>query len=106
MVSGVEMGRCEGGIHAPRKSRHLGARLPPMTRGRATTTDPGGAAEGTSAASSSVYANPRLYELAFGFRDFEGEVKFLAGLSEKHGTGALNDFLELGAGPAWWGMNE
>ena len=103
MATGVEMGRCEGGIHAPRKSRHLGARQ--MTRGRATTTDPGGAAEGTSG-SSSVYANPRLYELAFGFRDFEGEVKFLAGLSEKHGTGALNDFLELGAGPAWWGMNE
>ena len=49
----------------------------------------------------SIYDNPKLYELAFGFRDFEAEVKFLAELSEKHGTGELNDFLELGAGPAW-----
>jgi hypothetical protein len=58
--------------------------------------------EGDAAtASGSIYGNPALYELAFGFRDFEAEVKFLNELSVKHGTGELNDLLELGAGPAW-----
>ena len=53
------------------------------------------------AGGGSIYDNPKLYELAFGFRDFDAEVKFIAELSEKHGAGELNDFLELGAGPAW-----
>ena len=53
------------------------------------------------AGGGSIYDNPKLYELAFGFRDFDAEVRFIAELSEKHGAGELNDFLELGAGPAW-----
>lgn len=63
----------------------------------AAATDEGA---GTSTASS-VYANPELYELAFGFRDFDKEAAFLASLCETHGSGRLRSLLELGAGPAW-----
>ena len=60
---------------------------------------------GAGAEEGSIYSHPKLYELAFGARDFDAEVKFLAQLSELHGTGPLNDLLELGAGPAWWGRS-
>lgn len=33
-----------------------------------------------------IYRNPKVYELAFGFRDFASEVSFLRQLSEKHGA--------------------
>lgn len=70
---------------------------------KTSTTSPSSAATALGAGGGSIYDNPRVYELAFGFRDFEAEVKFLAELSEKHGAGTLNDLLELGAGPAWQG---
>ena len=49
-----------------------------------------------------VYDDPRTYELAFGFREFDKEAAFLASISERHGTGRpIASLLELGAGPAW-----
>jgi len=46
-----------------------------------------------------------VYELAFGYRDFPAEVSFLQKLAEKHGTGHMRSLLELGAGPAWYGLD-
>ena len=49
-----------------------------------------------------MYDDPRTYELAFGFREFDKEAAFLASLSERIGTGRpIASLLELGAGPAW-----
>ena len=42
-----------------------------------------------------------MYELAFGFRDFDAEIAFVRAACERLGTGRLDAFLELGAGPAW-----
>ena len=50
---------------------------------------------------TSVYSDPRVYELAFGFRDFDAEIAFVRAACERLGTGRLDAFLELGAGPAW-----
>ena len=68
-------------------------------RGRASTTR------------ASVYDEPQIYELAFGFRDFKAEVEFLAECARRHGTyggegegegeARLTSLLELGCGPAW-----
>ena len=55
----------------------------------------------TASTRSSVYDDPALYELAFGFRDFDAEAAFLARLCRTHGSGAMRSILELGAGPAW-----
>lgn len=55
-----------------------------------------------SSSSSPIYGDPTLYEMAFGFRDFDAEVSFLSRVCEKHGGGgALTSILEIGAGPAW-----
>ena len=49
-----------------------------------------------------MYDDPRTYELAFGFREFDKEAAFLASLSARLGTGREPaSLLELGAGPAW-----
>ena len=55
----------------------------------------------SSTPASSIYGNPALYELAFGFRDFDDEVAFVKRVSETLGVGAFRSMLELGAGPAW-----
>ena len=68
--------------------RHRGARRPLCVSVHAS-------AEG-------VYDDPRTYELAFGFREFEKEARFMSALSERMGTGRpMTSLLELGAGPAW-----
>ena len=54
------------------------------------------------ASAEGVYDDPRTYELAFGFREFEKEAHFMSALSERMGTGRpMTSLLELGAGPAW-----
>ena len=54
------------------------------------------------ASAEGVYDDPRTYELAFGFREFEKEARFMSALSERMGTGRpMTSLLELGAGPAW-----
>ena len=56
----------------------------------------------THASAEGVYDDPRTYELAFGFREFEKEARFMSALSERMGTGRpITSLLELGAGPAW-----
>ena len=56
----------------------------------------------TPASAEGVYDDPRTYELAFGFREFEKEAHFMSALSERMGTGRpMTSLLELGAGPAW-----
>ena len=45
-----------------------------------------------------MYDDPRTYELAFGFREFDKEAAFLASLSERIGTGRPPaSLLELGS---------
>jgi len=63
-------------------------------------TDDGAEPKPTPVASS-VYADPELYELAFGFRDFDSEAAFLARMCRTHAGRAMRSVLELGAGPAW-----
>jgi SAM-dependent methyltransferase len=46
------------------------------------------------------YAAPEVYDIAFSFRDFESEVAFLLAAYQTHSTGPLNQFLEVGCGPA------
>ena len=58
-------------------------------------------ADTSSSSSASIYSDPRVYELAFGFRDFDAEIAFVRAACERLGTGRLDAFLELGAGPAW-----
>ena len=81
---------------APRRGAFSSSRA--SDRRTAAATDESAVNEVTA---SSVYANPELYELAFGFRDFDKEAAFLASLCETHGGGKLRSLLELGAGPAW-----
>jgi hypothetical protein len=44
---------------------------------------------------SGIYGNPRVYELAFGSRDFAAEAAFLRQLAEKHGGGVLCDCIAM-----------
>jgi SAM-dependent methyltransferase len=60
-----------------------------------------GAEQKPTPVASSVYADPELYELAFGFRDFDSEAAFLARMCRTHAGRAMRSVLELGAGPAW-----
>ncbi len=56
--------------------------------------------------SGSIYSRPALYDLAFGYRNYEEEVKFLLSSHEKYSSGVnINKeagaaVLELAAGPA------
>ena len=52
------------------------------------------------AASSSVYSNPKVYDIAFSFRDFASEAAFLLESHGIVGQGPLESFLEVGCGPA------
>ena len=63
-------------------------------------TDDGAETKPNSVAAS-VYADPELYELAFGFRDFDNEAAFLARMCRTHAGREMRSVLELGAGPAW-----
>ena len=66
----------------------------------AAATDDGAETKPNSVAAS-VYADPELYELAFGFRDFDNEAAFLARMCRTHAGREMRSVLELGAGPAW-----
>jgi len=57
----------------------------------------------SSSSSSDVYAlDPRVYDIAFSFRDFEAEVAFIVEVHAKFGatSAGLSSFLEVGCGPA------
>ncbi|KAG2498731.1 hypothetical protein HYH03_003471 [Edaphochlamys debaryana] len=61
------------------------------------------AAEPTASTSApgGIYARPELYDIAFSYRDFKSESKFLLDVQRQHGGGGkLNSVLELGCGPA------
>lgn len=50
-----------------------------------------------------IYSRPALYDLAFGYRNYEEEVKFLLDVHDKHSTVQNSEnmhILELAAGPA------
>jgi len=84
-------------VGAPRR----GAFAATPSSSRASATDARDADAFEYSGRSSVYGDPALYELAFGFRDFDAEAAFLARLCRAHGSGAMRSVLELGAGPAW-----
>lgn len=90
-------------------------------RNRARNPDEGGGGGGFGAAakkssksdipSGSIYSLPTLYDLAFGYRNYEEEVKFLFRVHRTHSAGvdggggggdaaAPHRILELAAGPA------
>ncbi len=53
----------------------------------------------------SIYSRPALYDLAFGYRNYDEEVKFLLDVHEEYSTGENKNsdgcnILELAAGPA------
>jgi SAM-dependent methyltransferase len=49
----------------------------------------------------SIYARPELYDVAFSYRDFKAEVKFLLDVQKQHGAvPQLSSVLELGCGTA------
>lgn len=52
------------------------------------------------AANSNVYSNPKVYDIAFSFRDFASEAAFLLKSHGIVGQGPLESFLEVGCGPA------
>ncbi len=53
-----------------------------------------------SASGDSVYDHPRLYDVAFGLRDFESETTFLVDAARTHGgCAAPSTWLELACGP-------
>jgi len=76
-------------------------------RTRGGTRDVGAAsgADADADAAASVYDAPEIYDVAFGFRDFDKEIDFLETLVREYGGlrggGGLTSALELGAGPAW-----
>ena len=47
-----------------------------------------------------IYSMPALYDLAFGYRDYEEEVDFLLGVHEQRAGRPATTVLELAAGPA------
>src|SRR5215469_10234857 len=49
--------------------------------------------------SGRIYENPRLYDLAFSFRDIEQECDGILGLARAHGVRAPKRVLELACGP-------
>jgi ubiquinone/menaquinone biosynthesis C-methylase UbiE len=46
-----------------------------------------------------LYRHARVYDVAFGYRDFAAEVAFLRACHARWGTGATDSFLEVAAGP-------
>lgn len=50
--------------------------------------------------SASIYENPRLYDLAFSFRDISEECDGLLAIAKKHGAKAVRSVVELASGPA------
>ncbi len=101
------------GWHAPPRARPLAtsaASSPGPLDEAAPAAAPSPAASPSPAPPSSVYSDPRAYELAFGFRDFDAEARFLRDVSASLGRGGgvsggapggIGALLELGAGPAW-----
>lgn len=62
--------------------------------------------DSTPSTSDKIYSMPPLYDLAFGYRDYEGEVDFLLDAHDKHAKRPQSqprsrlNILELAAGPA------
>ncbi|PNH08460.1 dTDP-3-amino-3,4,6-trideoxy-alpha-D-glucopyranose [Tetrabaena socialis] len=57
--------------------------------------------EPSTSTPSTIYSRPELYDIAFSYRDFKAEVKFLQDVYKQHGGGPpLASILELGCGPA------
>jgi SAM-dependent methyltransferase len=48
----------------------------------------------------SIYESPRLYDLAFSFRDIPKECDGLLAIAKKHGAKAIRSVVELASGPA------
>ena len=46
-----------------------------------------------------LYKHARVYDVAFGYRDFAAELAFLSACHARWGTGATDSFLEVAAGP-------
>lgn len=46
-----------------------------------------------------LYRHARIYDVAFGYRDFAAELAFLVACHEKWGRGRTDSFLEVAAGP-------
>ena len=82
-------------LASPRAHEHR------VRRRHVSATSESNSADSNTETASSIYDNPALYEMAFGFRDFDHEVLFLNSLSKKHGAGEMTSVLEIGAGPAW-----
>lgn len=55
---------------------------------------------GRAPASHSLYENPRLYDLGFGFRNIERECDGLLAIAAKHGVGAPRRIVDIACGPA------
>jgi len=60
--------------------------------------------ESTPSKSDSIYSMPPLYDLAFGYRNYEEEVEFLLDVHEKYSESSSGEkslrIIELAAGPA------
>jgi SAM-dependent methyltransferase len=75
--------------------------LTPSTKPRITRILPLRIADKDDAdAVRSIYSTPALYDLAFGYRDYEEEVEFLLNTHERLGGRPAVSVLELAAGPA------
>jgi SAM-dependent methyltransferase len=85
-----------------------GTRDAGRVRGTSARDDGGGGVD----AEGRVYDEPEVYDVAFGFRDFEKEIEFVRECARRHasyGEGGMGmdatrtvaSALELGAGPAW-----
>ncbi|KAG2446869.1 hypothetical protein HYH02_008026 [Chlamydomonas schloesseri] len=79
---------------APRRARYVSAGA------LATSEAPEADSEPSTSAPSTIYSRPDLYELAFSYRDFKAEVKFLQEVYKQHNKHQLSSVLELGCGPA------
>ena len=74
-------------LHA---SLRRSAKAPPVRRPLASAR---------AAAAESLYNHPRLYDVAFGLRDFEAETEFLLRAAQAHAGAPPASFLELACGP-------
>ncbi|EFJ47378.1 hypothetical protein VOLCADRAFT_92195 [Volvox carteri f. nagariensis] len=57
--------------------------------------------EASTSGPTTIYSRPELYDVAFSYRDFKSEVKFLQDVQKAHGAAPqLTSVLELGCGTA------
>ncbi|PNW76619.1 hypothetical protein CHLRE_11g467740v5 [Chlamydomonas reinhardtii] len=79
---------------ASRRARYV------PTSAVAASEAPEASNEPSTSAPSTIYSRPDLYEVAFSYRDFKAEVKFLQEVYKQHNKHQLSSVLELGCGPA------